>query len=106
MPPPSQAAIARQPMRVEVAEEQCDLKEDQAGQPDSGGSAQDWEKLFGGHRLRQEEQESAAEDCDAVEQAGCRHVVASLDLEVARRRRRIAVQSCLAPSKRDSSIWI
>src|SRR5438874_1147240 len=72
---PAGGAAARNPMRVDIAEQQRDLEKDQARQPDRGGAAQERKKLLGGHRLYQEEQECAEKDGDAVEQAGCGHGV-------------------------------
>jgi hypothetical protein len=74
MLPPLRGAAACNPMRVEIAEQKCDLKEDQAGEPDRGGAAEGRKELLGGHRLHQEEKECAEEDGDAIEQAGCVHV--------------------------------
>ena len=69
MSPPAEAAAARKPVSVEVAEQQRDLEEDQAGEPDGGGAAKGGQQLLGGHRLHQEEQECAEKDGKAVEQA-------------------------------------
>ena len=69
MLPPTGGAAARNPMRVEIAEQKCDLEEDEAGEPDRGGAAQERKELLGGHRLHKEEKECAEEDGDAVEQA-------------------------------------
>lgn len=57
------------PVGVEIAEEQGGLKEDEACEPHRGGATKDWQKLFRGHRLHEEEQEGAEKDGDAVEQA-------------------------------------
>ena len=67
---PTGSVAACNPVGVEVAEQQRDLKEDEAGEPDGGGAAEDGKQLLGGHRLDQEEQECAEKDGGAVEQAG------------------------------------
>jgi hypothetical protein len=42
-------------VRVEITEEQEELKEDEAGHPDSGGAAEGGEDLAGGDRFNEEE---------------------------------------------------
>ena len=74
MLPPTGGVAACNPVCVEIAEQQRDLEEDQAGEPDRGGAAEDGKELLGGHRLHQEEQECAEEDGGSVEQTGCGHV--------------------------------
>ncbi len=69
MAAPGGGLAAGEPVGVEIAEEQGDLKEDQACEPHRGGAAENGQELFRGHRLDEEEQEGAEEDGDAVEQA-------------------------------------
>ena len=47
-----------QNVRIEVAEQQHKLEEDQAGHPDGRGAAEDGQQLLGGEGLDEEEQEA------------------------------------------------
>jgi len=60
---------AGEPVGVEVSEEQGGLKEDEAGDPHSGGAAEGGQELFGGHGLDGEEEQGAKEDCAGIEDA-------------------------------------
>ena len=73
-------------MREEIAEQQRDLKEHEARQPDRGGAPQGWEELFGGHRLHQKEEECAEKDGGAVKKAGCGHVRTRMKAWIGRMR--------------------
>ena len=76
---PTGRIFAREPVGVEVPEQQRDLEEDQTSQPDCGRTAERGEELFGGHRLNQEEKEGAEEDGNTIEQAGCEHSLALIE---------------------------
>jgi hypothetical protein len=54
-------------MRVEVAEKECRLEEDEAGEPDSRRAAEGGKKLFGGERLDDKKEEGREEGSGAVE---------------------------------------
>jgi len=45
------------PMRVEISEEQCSLEEDEAGNPDRSGTAEDGQQLPGRDGLNKKKQE-------------------------------------------------
>ena len=60
----------RQPVRVEVAEKQGELEEDQAGEPDCGRAFEGGEELLRRHGLDQEEEKGREEDGKAVERPG------------------------------------
>ena len=62
------AGAPREPVRVEVGGQQGGLKEDQAGDPDGGRSAEDGQELLGGDGLDQEEEERSEKDGDAEEE--------------------------------------
>jgi len=61
---------AVQPVRVEVAEQERELKEDEAREPDRGGAAEGREELLGRHGLNQEEEKGREEDSTAVQGPG------------------------------------
>jgi hypothetical protein len=60
-------------MRVGVRAEQRGLKEDQAGDPDGSGAAQQGQQLPGHDGLNQKKQERGEEDCGTEKEAGSRH---------------------------------
>jgi len=62
--------MAGQPVRVEVAEQQGELEEDEAGEPDRRGAAERGEQLLGRHGLDQEEEKRREKDGKAVERPG------------------------------------
>ena len=55
----------RQPARVEIGQEECGLKEDEAGDPDRCRSAECRQQLFGGDGFDKEEQEGGEKDSAA-----------------------------------------
>ena len=59
--------MAGQPVRVDVAEQQRELEEDQAGEPDRGRAAERGQQLLGRHRLNQKEEKRREKDGKAVE---------------------------------------
>jgi hypothetical protein len=69
------AALARgvfavsEPVGVEVTQQKRGLEEDEAGEPDGGGSSEDGEELLGGEGLNEEEQEGREKGGAAVEKA-------------------------------------
>ena len=49
-------------MRGQVSEQQCGLKEDEAGDPDGSLASEDGEELASGDRFHEEDQERGEED--------------------------------------------
>ena len=58
-----------EPVCVEVAEQESELEEDEAGEPDRRRASQRGEELLCRHGLDQKEQEGREEDRKAVERA-------------------------------------
>ncbi len=65
--------VPGQPVRVEIAEEQLGLEENQTGNPDGGGSAEDGKELTGSDGLDEEEQERAEKHCAGEEPSQMSH---------------------------------
>src|ERR1039457_2150757 len=57
-----------QGVRVDITEEQHELKEEHAGAPDSGGSSKPGQDHFGDDRLHLEQEESGQRDGQGVEE--------------------------------------
>lgn len=91
---------AGKPVRVEVAEQEGGLEEDQAGEPDGGGAAEDREDLPGAKGFDEEEEEGREKGGGSVEEARGRHELVQKGYAKRARDGEYGIPRLLAPTSK------